>query len=137
MLNEEILSKNKTLVSDYIIAVGQKQYEKLSEILHENFEFDGAIDLHTSKEFIKMLKDHENNEKTNIVLRNDIKAIFVDGNESYVIYDIVTNSKVGTVSCIEQLKVENDKIISTNLKFDRYNMRRLRDEVAKKENARN
>jgi hypothetical protein len=132
MITEIVLNKNKALVSDYIIAVGQKHYQKLLKILHEDFEFEGTISLHTSNDFIKMLKDHTDNERTNIVLRNDIKAIFVDGNESYVIYDIVTDSKVGAVPCLEWIKIENEKILSTHLRFDSYTMRKLRDEVTKK-----
>ena len=131
MITEEALVKNKGLVTNYINAVGQKQYEELFKILDENFEFDGAINLHGAEGFIQMLKDHEKNPKTNIILRNDIKAIFIDGNESYVIYDIITNSKVGAVSCMEKIKIEKEKILSTDLKFDKFNMKRLRDEVTK------
>jgi len=68
------------------------------------------------------------------VLKNDIKGLFVDGNESCVIYEMVTNKPVQPVSLVEWINIEEGKILSAKLKFDRLGMRQLMDE-ARKEKA--
>lgn len=132
MNTKEMLDKNKSLVKEYITAVGEKKYNILLEILDPAFKFNSVIKIDNANDYIKMLREHENNELTNIVIRNEIKAVFVDGNEAYVIYDIITNRKVGAVSCIEQINIKDEKILSTTYRFDSYNMKELRKEITKK-----
>ena len=130
---KEIREKNKALVSDYITAVGQKDYEQLLKCLHSDFAFDGGITVHSAHDFIEMLKEHSAASDV-VVLKNDIKGLFVDGNESCVIYEMVTNKPVEPVSLVEWINIEEGKILSAKLKFDRLGMRQLMDE-ARKEKA--
>jgi SnoaL-like domain len=52
-----------------------------------------------------------------ITLRNDVKKVFVDGNEVCVIYDFVTDTSVGAVPSVEWLTVESGRIRSIRLIF--------------------
>lgn len=133
MAAKETREKNKALVSDYLTAVAQKNYEQLLKYLHSDFAFDGGITVHSAHNFIEMLKEHSTASDV-VVLENDIQALFVDGNEACVIYEMVTNKPVEPVSVVEWITIEEGKISSTKLKFDRYGMRQLMEE-ARKEKA--
>lgn len=133
MSAKETREKNKVLVSDYINALGQKDYEQLLKYLRSDFAFDGGIRVHSAHDFIDMLKEHSAASDV-VVLENDIKALFVDGNEACVIYEMVTNKPVEPISLVEWITIEEGKISSTKLKFDRYGMRQLMEE-ARKEKA--
>ena len=123
------LSNIKKLVSDYITAVGQKQYDKLLKLLHSNFAFNGAMTLHSANDYINMLKEHAASSATNIVLENDIKAIFADVDEAWVIYDIVTVGNISNIPCLEQIKVNEGKIESAHLRFNKNSMKQVVQQI--------
>lgn len=54
-----------------------------------------------------------------IIKRNEIRKIFVDGDEACVIYDFVTDTPAGAVLSIEYLKFKNGRIASSLLLFER------------------
>jgi len=111
-----ITENNRALVSGYITAVGQKQFNRLSEYLADDLEFSGPkSSLHSGPQYIKVLE-----KLGTILLHNDIKRIFVEGNEACVIYDFVTDTEVGIVPSVEWLKISQGKISSIHLIFDRY-----------------
>jgi copper chaperone CopZ len=123
--------KNKELVTTYITAAGKMDYKALSFCLDPDFEFDGAIHLHSADDYIKMIKEHAESGVSEIVLGNEIQAIFTDGDEACVIYDVVTNTAVERVPFFEKLVLKNDKIASVEVKFDRQQMKLLMQEVRK------
>jgi copper chaperone CopZ len=123
--------KNKELVTTYITAAGKMDYKALSFCLDPDFEFDGAIHLLTADDYIKMIKEHAESGVSKIVLGNEIQAIFTDGDEACVIYDVVTNTAVERVPFFEKLVLKNDKIASVEVKFDRQQMKLLIQEVRK------
>jgi hypothetical protein len=51
-----------------------------------------------------------------------IKAIFVDGKHACVIYDIVTKDNLPNIPCVEWIKINNNKVASTELKFNKNSM---------------
>ena len=59
-----------------------------------------VVTYHTSDEFIRMLKEHADSPATNIVLRNEIKAVFVDEGDACVIYDL----RVSLKTCLSPKK---------------------------------
>ena len=119
-----MLEQNKLLATNYITAVAAKDYTAITNSVAEDFKFYGMINYNNASEFIKMLKEHAANPATDIVLKNDIKAIFVNSNEAYVIYDLVTRNN-HSVPCIEYLKIGNGRISSTELKIQQYSMQQL------------
>ena len=54
-----------------------------------------------------------------ILVRNDIRKVFVDGDEACVIYDFVTSTPAGPVLSIEYLTFKEDRIASSLLVFER------------------
>jgi hypothetical protein len=74
-----------------------------------------------------MLKEHS----ASVVSRNEIKAIFMDGDEACIIYDLVTNRPVDPIPFVEWIKIEQDKVISTKVKYSHYNMKQLLDQMRK------
>lgn len=129
---KEILEKNRVLVHNYITAVGQRDYELLEACLHRDFEFTGMVVYHSSGDFIRMLKEHAGSPTTNIILRNDIKAVFVDEGDACVIYDLITDKVVKAIPCAEWIKIEDGKIRSSSIKIEQYSLRRLMGELGKK-----
>jgi len=120
----ELLEQNKLLATNYITAVAAKDYMAITNCVAEDFKFYGMINYNSASEFIKMLKEHAANPATDIVLKNDIKAVFTNSNEAYVIYDLVTRNN-HSVPCIEHLKIGNGRITSTELKIQQYSMQQL------------
>lgn len=123
MPDKETNEQNRVLITDYITAAGKRDYDKLPDYLHEHFEFDGAITLRSANDYINMLKDHS--QANDVVVKNDIKAVFVDGNEACAIYEVVTNKPAAPVPFVEWIQIEEGKIASTRVKFDRYSMQQL------------
>lgn len=114
----------RKLVIDYVTAIGQFDYEKLRSCLHPNFEFDGGMKTNSASDFINMLAEHASSGHAGI-LKNEIRAIFLDGDEACVIYDMHTNKSVSPVTFMEQLVFENKKLKSTKMKFERPKMEKL------------
>lgn len=130
-LVDKVSEKNKELVSRYITAVGQLDYEQLHEYLDPDFEYKGAVSFQSAHDYIEMVKDHADSSIADILLKYEIKAIFADKNECFVIYDSVTKFPGRTVPFVEWIKIKNDKIVSTDVRFNDHRMKKLMNEVNK------
>ncbi len=120
-----VKEKNATVVIDYINTVGQKQFDKLDRFFTEDLEFTGPSSKTQGIEmFTKALK-----RLGTILLRNDIKRVFVDGDEVCIIYDFVTDTQVGAVSTVEWIKLKDGKIASIRLIFDRFKWNEVVEEI--------
>jgi ketosteroid isomerase-like protein len=53
-----------------------------------------------------------------MLLRNDLKKMFVDGNDVCLIYDFVTDTSVGAVPTMEWLTIEDGKVRAIRLLTD-------------------
>jgi SnoaL-like protein len=103
------------LVTAYITAVGEHRLEDLPAMLDPDAEFTfGDTTLHGAEAFAggftRLLP---------IILRNEIRKIFVEGDEACVIYDFVTDTPAGAVLSVEYIKVRNGRILSSLLVFER------------------
>jgi hypothetical protein len=56
-----------------------------------------------------------------VVVRNDIRHVFRDGNEACVIYDFVTDTEAGAVPCVESVTVIDGRITAIELIFEKAN----------------
>lgn len=126
---------NKKLVTDYITAVGKMDYKALNFCLHPHFEFNGLIHLHGADAYINMIREHVESGVSNFLLKNEIKAIFMDAGEAYVIYDAVTSTTVKRVPFFEKISLKDERILSTEVKFDTDLMKQLTQEVHKLKSA--
>ena len=105
----------KTLTLAYLDAVARQQYDKVEALLAPTLYFRGPAMTRTSAhEFLGALK-----RLAAIHLRNDVKRIFVDGDDVCVIYDFVTDTPAGALPAIEWLNFEGEHIRSINLYYDR------------------
>jgi hypothetical protein len=53
------------------------------------------------------------------LLRNEIRNLFVDGSTTRVVYDFVTDTVAGAVTCVEVLTIQDGEIRTIELVFDR------------------
>lgn len=122
--------QNKLLAANYITAVAQKDYEQIRKCVKNDFKFYGMINYQSADQFIQMLQEHAANPATDIVVKNDIKALFANDNEVYVIYDLLTKNNM-SVPCMESIKISDGKIASTEIKIDMHRMQQLIQSLCK------
>jgi len=116
------------LVTSYIDAVGEHRLEDLPPMLDPDAEFTvGDTTLRGADAFIGGFKRLEP-----IIKRNEIRKIFVDGDEAIVIYDFVTDTPVGAVLSVEHLKFKDGRIASSLLLFERLHWPEVMAELAKR-----
>ena len=103
------------LVTSYINAVGEHRLEALPAMLEPDAEFIvGDTTLRGVEAFVGGFE-----RLTPIILRNDIRKVFVEGDEACVIYDFVTDTPAGAVLSVEHIKVRHGRIASSLLVFER------------------
>jgi hypothetical protein len=91
MKEDTMSTDRKALALAYLDAVAKQQYDKVEALLVPNLHFKGPAMTRTSaQEFVGALK-----RLAAIHLRNDIKRVFVDGDDVCVIYDFVTDTTAG------------------------------------------
>jgi hypothetical protein len=104
----------KALTLQYLQAVGSRDYARLQELLVADLRFRGPANSRSSAtDFIGALK-----RLSAIHVRNDVKRVFVDGDEVCVIYDFVTDTSAGALSTIEWLHFEGSRVRSIDLYYD-------------------
>ena len=103
----------RTLATRYIEAVGKKDFDTVASFLNPQMEFTGNIAASRGAgEWIAALR-----RLSPVLLRNEVKKVFVDGSEVCIIYDFVTT--VCPVPSVEWLVIKDDLITSIFLLFDR------------------
>jgi len=105
----------RELVTSYIQAVGERRLESLPPLLEPDAEFTlGDNTLRGRDAFVGAFR-----RLVPIIERNDIRHVFVDGDEACVFYDFVTSTPVGPVLSVEYIRLRNGRIASTVLVFER------------------
>ena len=105
----------KTVALGYLEAVAKQQYDKVAGYLAPDLRFRGPAMTRTSAgDFLAALK-----RLAAIHVRNDVKRVFVDGDEVCVIYDFVTDTPAGALTTVEWLRFDGDRIQSIDLYYDR------------------
>ena len=108
-------TNRKTLTLEYLNAVGSQQYDKVEALVAPDVQFRGPSMTRTSAaELVAALK-----RLGAIHVRNEVKRLFVDGDEVCVIYDFVTDTPSGALPTIEWLRFDGDRIRSIDLYYDR------------------
>jgi len=123
-------SEIRDLVISYIDAVGEGRLEDLPPMLDPEAEFTvGDTVLHGADAFIGGFK-----RLAPIIKRNQVRKIFVDGDDAAVIYDFITDTPTGAVLSVEHLKFKDGRIASTLLVFERLHWPEVMAELAKRSN---
>jgi hypothetical protein len=100
---------------EYLDAVGRQQYDRVEQLLAPDLRFKGPAMTRTSaQDLIGALK-----RLAAIHVRNEIKRVFVDGDDVCVIYDFVTDTAAGALPAIEWLRFDGERIRSIDLYYDR------------------
>lgn len=102
------------LARTYIEAVGARDLAPLDMLFDERMvaTFSGTrLDKSEWIEAIRRLLP--------VLIRNDIREIFVAGQRACVVYDFVTDTPAGAVVCAELITVEDGRITEIELVLDR------------------
>ena len=114
------------LVTAYIQAVGEHRLEDLAAMLDPEAEFTlGDTTYSGADAFIGAFKP-----LLPIIVRNDVRKLFVDGDEAVVLYDFVTDTPVGAVLSVEYIKVREGRIASSLLVFERLHWPEVQADLA-------
>lgn len=135
--SDDLSEKNKALIAAYLSAAGRMDYESLPQYLAPDFTYNGAIRLSSARDYVEMIKEHANSPASKILLRFDIKAIFADENDCCAIYDAVSCFPGKQVSFAEQIKIKDHRIASSEVRFNRHQMKQLMQEVNNSKKASN
>lgn len=105
----------RDLVTSYIRAVGERRLEDLPPLLEPDAQFTLGDNIVRGRDafvgaFRRLLP---------IIERNDIRHLFIDGEEACVVYDFVTSTPVGPVLSVEYIRLRNGRIASSTLVFER------------------
>jgi len=118
----------KTLTLEYLRAVASQDYAKVEQVLAPDLRFRGpAMSRSSAADFIGALK-----RLSAIHVRNDVKRVFVDGDEVCVIYDFVTSTSAGALATIEWLHFEGGRIAAIDLYYDRLPWQTVMQTIAEK-----
>src|SRR2546426_11899198 len=92
----DIQNGPRALAVAYIEAVGQKQFDRVAELLHPDVEFlTSGRSIRGVPAYVDALR-----RLAPIIGRNDVQTTIVDGNDVAVLYDFVTDTPAGTVPAI-------------------------------------
>jgi len=104
----------ETTARRYIEAVGEHDLREVEGLLDDALvaRFVGASS--TKSEWLQALE-----RLLPALVRNDIREVFVSGSRACIVYDFVTDTPAGTVTCVEMLTVEGGRIREIELLLDR------------------
>lgn len=102
------------VVRAYVDAVGRKDFDRVASLLDADVRFStpGGNDIHGAQAYVAALR-----RLAPILQRNDIKRVFVDGDDVCIIYDFVTDASVGPIPSVEWVAVSHGKVHSVQLIF--------------------
>ncbi|MHB8469519.1 MAG: nuclear transport factor 2 family protein [Gaiellaceae bacterium] len=110
------MTDHAQLVSAYIEAVGDGRVAEVAGHLRPDVTFSGpgmpllrGVDAYVAA--LERLRP--------IIARNEIRSVLVDGDEACVLYDFVTDTPAGAVVSAEWLTIEDGRIGSVYLLFDK------------------
>ena len=115
------------VVLAYLRAVDQKDWERVATFLHPELDFTMPGRKLNKTDFLSSLS-----KLGPILVRNDVRRVFVDGDEVCVVYDFVTDTPVGVVPSVEWIKVQDARIRSIWLLFDRQPWPGVLEELARR-----
>lgn len=104
----------KAIAVAYLEAVSRKDFENFERLLAADVTFRGpAGDVSGARDVAAAYR-----RLAPIIVKNELQKIFVDGGELCVIYEFVTNTRVGAVPTMEWLTIEDGQVRSIWLLTD-------------------
>ena|SRR5450631_241243 len=116
------------LVRKYLGTISEKNFACLRDMLADDVTFAGpAIEIEGAQAYVDAVR-----RLAPVLVRNEIRRIFVDGAEACAIYDFVTDTAAGAVRSVEWIKFDGSKIRSAELVFDQQMWAAVREELARR-----
>lgn len=104
----------KTVALAYLDAVGRKDFAAVGALLAPDVTFKGPVaSLRGYREVAAAYQ-----RVAAILVRNEPKKVFVDGEDVCLLYDFVTDTAAGAVPTMEWVSVKKGKIASIELLTD-------------------
>lgn len=106
---------NHELVHAYAAAVSGGDFERLGGLVHAEATFGGTVmsEAQGVGAFVQGFRSLRP-----ITLRTDLRSVVVEENRAAVMYDLVTDTAVGSVLCAEFLAIDDGRVRSSTLIFD-------------------
>ena len=105
---------NAEIAETFLNAWASGDTSAARELCHQGLRFVGPIqEWHTADEHITSLKD-----VSEVLKRVDVHRTIVDGDDVVVIYDLVTDTPVGTARIAEWNVIRGGKIAEIRAYFD-------------------
>jgi SnoaL-like protein len=103
----------RALAVAYIEAVGNKEFDRVAELLHPDADFiTSGPRIQGIPAYVGALR-----RLAPILVRNDVHTTVVDGNDVAIVYDFVTDTPAGSVPTVEWLTTEGGRIRTSRLIF--------------------
>src|SRR6185369_11833100 len=119
---------SKAVALAYIEGCSRKEFDRVAELLAPDIRFEGPGNAVTgAAPYLAVLR-----RIGAVWVRSDVKKVFVDGSDVCVIYDLVTDTAAGAVPIVEWLRVDDRRIASVRLFFDRVAFKPASEEVARR-----
>jgi ketosteroid isomerase-like protein len=118
----------KNIALAYIEACGRKDLDAVAALLAPELRFVGPGNAVTgAAPYLAVLR-----RLGAVWVRSDVKKVFADGDDVCVIYDFVTDTPAGAVPIVEWLRIEDGRILSVTLFFDRATLKPASDELGRR-----
>jgi hypothetical protein len=118
----------RSIALAYIEACGRKDWAEVARLLAPAVQFTGPARSVTGAEpYLAVLR-----RIGSVWVRSDVKKVFSDGPEVCVIYDFVSDTPAGAVPAVEWLRVQEGRIASVTLFFDRVTFAPASEEVVRR-----
>jgi ketosteroid isomerase-like protein len=108
------MTDTATLTRAYIEAVGKRDLAPLDALFD-----DGLVAVFAGAEFDKVQWTQALHRLLPVLVRNDIRELFTEGDHACVVYDFVTDTAAGAVTCVELVTVTDGTIRRVELILDR------------------
>ena len=103
-----------TVARAYIDAVGARDLAPLETLFDDQVVANLSGGQFGKEEWIEAI-----GRLLPVLIRNDIREIFVAGERACIVYDFVTDTPAGSVVCVELVTVQGGRITDVELVLDR------------------
>jgi hypothetical protein len=105
----------RTLVDDYTEAVSDGDFARLAELVHPDAHFGGTVlaEADGVESFVQGFRNLRP-----ITLRTEVHSVVVEDGRAAVMYDLITDTAVGSVLCSEFLTIDAGRVRSSTLVSD-------------------
>jgi hypothetical protein len=108
------VGKTADLVTGYLRTLGRRDFAATRRLLAEEFAFEGPFDTFDNPDsYLGALK-----KLYPIVKGIKVQKLFEDGDDACLLYDMETNTPIGTAMICEWFRIRGGKIISIHAVFD-------------------